>query len=419
MQRYLYILGLLISISFSLPAQNERINITFFGSSVCRGTGAENNHGYAWQFFNSGAIDTVKFKYFNASTGGDNTIKVEREDRLSKKLLPTNPNIVVIGLSLGNEGIGQTRDDNDRELILEQFRSRLLAMADSLNSLNITPVVVNCYANSNFNESHYNITKRMNRLINTWKYPSVNVLGTIDDLTGKWVEGYVNDPLHPNTAGHREMSYAVVPTLFDAIIAGKKTPKYDWHGSYTTVINQDHVEYPLSIEIESTMHSFTVSFRFKDSHDGSIAGYISGNQNHTISIVDSTIFYKELSIPFPAYLKDWTHVVLSHSYANQKSLLFVNGELVGSVREQLSPTQVHFGGTAQSIDLKDIALHRSSLNESEVLDLFNKKFIQSSLEFYNPLTNSIEGRVISNHAQSLSDVIIDKRVEIRQNIVGF
>lgn len=130
MQRILYTLSLVVCINFSVFAQTERINITFFGSSVCRGAGAENNHGYAWQFYHSGAIDTVKFNYLNASTGGDNTIKVEREERLTKKLFPTNPNIVVIGLSLGNEGIRKGKSDNEREQILEQYRSRLLALVD-------------------------------------------------------------------------------------------------------------------------------------------------------------------------------------------------------------------------------------------------------------------------------------------------
>ena len=172
-----------------LRSMIQAIHVTFFGSSVCRGSGAEDHHGYGWQFFHNGAIDTIKYKYFNASTGGDNTIKVEREDRLVNKLYPTDPDIVVIGLSLANEGIMTPQNDNGREQIVEQFRTRLLALADSLNRQGIRPVIVNCYAQSHFNNAHYECTKKMNRIINTWKYPSINVLGTIDDLKGKWVEG--------------------------------------------------------------------------------------------------------------------------------------------------------------------------------------------------------------------------------------
>jgi hypothetical protein len=420
MKRFLLPIFVFICIGYTALAQNPpRINVTFFGSSVCLGAGAEEYHGYGWQLFHNGAIDTSKYKYFNASTGGDNTLRIEKEDRMDKKLFPTYPAIVVIGLSLANEGIMTPQDDNGREQILEQFRSRLLALADSINSLGIKPVIVNCYAHSHFTKSHYDFTKKMNRIINTWKYPSVNVLGTIDDLEGRWVEGYLADPGHPNTSGHLEMSYAIVPSLFDAILMGKKTPAYDWHKSYSTLVNDHQIEQPLSIEVESTMHSFTISFRFKKTGEGSIAGFVSNNQSHTINITGHTIHYKDLFKTYPNLLESWTHVVLSHSYAIQKTMLFVDGELIGKVREQLSPTRIFFGGTASITELKDLTLHRSALNESEALDLFNKKFIRSSLEFYNPLTKAITGSGLGNYAQGLTMLKIDKQVMLRHNAIEF
>ncbi len=419
MKKNLLLIGLFVTLSYAVFAQNSsKVHVTFFGSSVCRGSGAENYHGYGWQIFNSGAIDTTKYKYFNASTGGDNTIIVEKEERITKKLFPTNPDIVVIGLSLANEGIMTPQDDNGREQIVEQFRSRLLAMADSLNNKGVKPVIVNCYAQSLFNKSQYDCTKAMNRIINTWKYPSINVLGSIDDLEGKWVEGYAKDPGHPNTKGHQEMSYTIVPSLFDAIVMGKKSPAYDWNKSYSTLVNDNEVERPLSIEVKNTMHSFTLSFRFKETSEGSIAGFFSNNSTHNIKITGNKIKYKELSEIYRKYINSWTHVVLSHSYANQKTMLYINGKLVGIVKEQLSPTEVHFGGTSTMTELKDLTLHRSSLNDSEALDLFNKKFIQSSLEFYNSLTKPNAGNNLSNNAMSLTMLKINEHVNLQHNSVS-
>jgi hypothetical protein len=100
-------------------------------------------------------------------------------------------------------------------------------------------------------------------------------------------------------------------------------------------------------------------------------------------------------------------------------MLFVNGELVGSIKEQLSPTQVHFGGTASKTELKDLTFHRSSLNPSEALDLFNKKFIQSSLEYYNPLTKPVLGATVGNEAQSLTTLKIAKGVALEHRRVDF
>lgn len=413
---------IIISIIFFLcvlSAAQAQKHVTFFGSSVCYGASAENHQGYGWQLFHSGAIDTLKFKYFNASTGGDNTLKVEKMDRMTQKLYPTNPNYVVIGLSLGNEGIRTPQDDNGREQILEQYRSRLLAMADSFNNQGIKPIIVNCYAHSLFTREHYGYTKRMNRIINTWRYPSVNVLGTIDDLTGKWIEGYIADPWHPNTEGHKEMSYAFVPSLFEALETGKKTPVYDWNKSYHTIINKNKIDNPLTFDVQNIMHSFTLSFRFQETEEGSIAGFISDNTKHKIIIEGNSIQYKNIKTNYPKHLtkfpnhgKSWISVVLSHSYAMQKTMLFVNGELAGTIEEQVVPTQIYFGGTAAKTQLKDLTIHRSALNESEALALFNKKFIQSSLEIYCPLTHEIENNEIQNIAQSLSALKVNKGIEL-------
>lgn len=418
MRRSLLSFILVFSSFLIATAQSEqKINVTFFGSSVCSGSAAENQHGYGWQVFKSGAVDTLKYKYFNASTGGDNTLRVVKQQRFTEKLYPTDPDIVVIGLSLANEGIMKPQDNNGREQILEQFRSRLLAMADSLDRQGIKPVIVNCYAQSYFTPIQYEFTKRMNRLINTWQYPSVNVLGTIDDLKGRWVEDYAADAGHPNTVGHIEMSYAIVPSLFDAILEGKKTPSYDWDKSYSVVLNEEQIEDPIYLEVENTIHSFTMSFRFKVVYNGTIAGFTADRQKHAIHIDGHTISYKDLSAVYPKHLKSWNHVVLSHSYANGKTMLFANGEFVGSVKEQLVPTQIHFGGTSPNTELKDLAIHRASLNEHEALDLYNKKFIQSSLEFYNPLTKGTDGSELENMAQSMTKMKINKRVKLENKVV--
>ena len=413
------LLLLIISANYTVFGQNnKKLNITFFGSSVCLGSGAENKKGYAYQFYYNNTIDTTKYKYFNASTGGDNTIKVEKFERLTKKLYPTNPDFAVIGLSLSNEGLRRPADDNGREQIMEQFRSRLLALADSLNKQGIKPVIVNCYAQSSFTKEHYDFTKRMNRTLNTWKYPSINVLGAIDDWQGHWVEGYFKDGGHPNDKGHEEMSYTIVPSLFDAIQMGKKSPSYDYNHSYSTITNRKSVESPLSIEIDKTIHSFTLSFRLKKAENGSIAGFASKNSKHTINVESCQLSYNDLSVPLQDTSK-WTHVVLSHSYVNKQTMLIVNGELIGRVNEQLSPTQIHFGGTSKMTELKDLTIHRSCLNTDEALDLFNKKFIQSSLEFYNPMTKTVMGDRLRNKAQSLSELTINKKVQVNLNLVKF
>jgi hypothetical protein len=389
------------------------------GSSVCNGSNAEKKQGYSHQFYFNNIIDTTKYRYFNVSTGGDNTIRIEKFERITNKLYPTKPDIVVLGLSLSNEGIKELKNDNEREQILEQFRSRLLALADSLSRQGIKPVIVNCYPHSEFTPDEYKFTKRMNYIINTWKYPSINVLGTIDDGQGKWVKGYMADVGHPNYIGHQEMSYSIVPSLFEAIQKGKKTPLYDWNKSYCTIRNVAQVESPLTLVIKNTVHSFTLSFRLKKTDIGSIAGFTSADLQHRITVSGNKIYYKNLSANLPDSPNNWIHVVLSHSYTNQESSFFIDGRLIGKVSEQLIPTEIHFGGTASYTELKDLNIHRSCLNPDEALDLFNKKFIQSSLEFYNPMTKPNESFSLYNYGQSLSELTINNSVELDYISVSF
>lgn len=391
----------LLFFTVALHGQDKRVRVAFFGSSVCFGTGADKNQGYAWQFYHrNGGIDTTKFAYVNVSVGGDNTLKVEQEQRLAKRLLPTRPDIVVIGLSLANEGIMASSED-DRERVFEQFRSRLLSLADSLSTLGMKVVIANCYAQSSFAPVHYGYTRKMNQIINTWNYPSINLMGSVDNGRGHWVEGFVADPLHPNSAGHHEMSLTIVPTLFEAISEGKRVPKYDWSANYCRVDNPTKAEI-LVHDVKSAMHSFAVAFRFKRAANGTILKIVSDSGVRSVVARSGEISYKGHNKQLVTDTASWNHIVISHNYARQQTTFAVNGEVVGTVAERVSPTRFVVGGDLEAIDIKDVTLHRSSLNDSEIREISNKQFVQSSLEIYSPLTLPVAGASVVNIAQSKS-----------------
>ena len=390
-----------------LQAQKDRTNLVFFGSSVCRGSGAVNNEGYAWQFYHGGAIDTSKFSYFNCSTGGDNTLKIEKENRIGEKLMPSKPDIVVVGLSLSNEGIKRCQSDDERETISEQFRSRLLALADSVSSLGMIPVIANCYPHSYYYSTEYEYIKKMNWIINSWKYPSINLLGAIDNGKGQWVEGYQHDSGHPNRDGHYEMSLSIVPDLFESITLGKKIPDYDWKKSYTVLDNTKKAE-SITFSVKHPLHSFTMSFRYIESTAGVIARIKTSLGNSDVTFDGNAIVYGTIKVP--ASGKEWNHVVVAHNYAAGRTLIAVNGKVSGEMREKLIPTGFVFGGTVEFIALKDLMLHRASLSEDEIRDISNKLFIRSSLEIYSPMTTIITGEELPNKAQSLTTLRIDPTV---------
>ena len=432
--------------------------IAFFGSSVPNGTGDETRQeGYTGRM--RMLLEPRGWEVLNQSRGGDNTVTIaprfEPEgapDPNTRYLTTVDPGYAVLALSLGNEGImecapGETRrctetkDEADR--IYEQFASGLWALVERTRAAGIVPIVGLCYTRSDFNEREYDYTRRMNLLINSWDVPSVNLLGAIDDGTGRWAQGFVADALHPNSAGFIEMTHAFVPSLFDALAAGKPRPVKSTDPGFVRV--RGGAAAPLSFSPDETMRSFAVSFQVRASGDGTVAAVAgqtlghsvrqseygrqrrlidvynlapSGRTRTRVAVTDGRLTYTASSGETVASTVNatdggWHHVVLSHYVARGETLLFVDGELAGSVAERLQPDQFVLGGAGvaanaapEQADYKDWMIHRAGFNADEARALHAGTLLQASLEVYAPLTGP-DGAAAENLAQSLSVVEVD------------
>ena len=471
-----FVVALLLFATIGLVAQQgadtggRQRRIAFFGSSVPNGTGDETGHGgYTGRMRT--LLEQRGWEVLNRSRGGDNTVTIaprfEPEgapDPDTRYLTTVDPGYAVLALSLGNEGImecapGETRrctatqDEADR--IYEQYASGLWTLVERTRAQGIVPIVALCYTRSDFNEREYAYTRRMNLLINSWDVPSVNLLGAIDDGSGRWATGFVADALHPNAAGHTEMAHAFVPSLFDALAAGKPRPVTSTDPGFIRV--RGGAAAPLSFSPHETMRSFAVSFLVRASGDGTVAAVAGqtldyavaqreygrrrqlidvytlapSGQTHTrIEVIDGRLTYAGSSgerVASTANATDggWHHVVLSHYVARGETLLFVDGELAGSVAERLQPDRFVLGGAGvagvaapDQVDYQDWMIHRAGLNADEAQALHAGTLLQASLELYAPLRDSTgSARVaVENLAQSLSVVEVDTAgVTHRQN----
>ncbi len=199
--------------------ENNPRRIAIWGSSVANGTGDELwKGGYAGRL--KELLESRGWEVFNQSHPGDNTTTIQSRfepgdtpDAAARYLTVVDPDYVVIGLSLGNDGIAQcqlgqtkgcTRTATEAEAVFERFASGLQQLITRVRAAGMTPVVTLPYARLDFSEREYGFTRRMNLLINSWDVPSVNLLGAIDDGQGRWGRGLWADPFHPNAAGHEE-----------------------------------------------------------------------------------------------------------------------------------------------------------------------------------------------------------------------
>ncbi|NNU34018.1 SGNH/GDSL hydrolase family protein [Mucilaginibacter sp. S1162] len=240
----------------------DTMKIVFFGSSVPYGIGATKNHGYAYFYrdiLTKRAADGVgkNWKVANISRGGDNTPKVLV--RWRGDLVPQKAKYVIYALSLGNEFIHEKGPGQ-----YTQFKTNMLKLIAMARDSGYVPIITNAYTRNDFNERDYHYTKELNMWINSLDVPSINLLGGVDDGTGKWAPGNWYNPGHPNDAGHLELAYTIVPSLFDALSNSKPSPKMV--ESAGTTLNSNLIDF----KPDNITHPFTTTITIKADGKGQI-----------------------------------------------------------------------------------------------------------------------------------------------------
>lgn len=387
----------------------DPFKISVMGSSVANGQGATNNHGYAYMY---GELLDERFRNQESKlpwyTSG---ISVNSNNTLNllaryNDLIHDCGAYVIFGLSLGNEGIhGAT----DQQAIYNQFKDNMQTLIKKAREDGKYPVMMNNYTRGDFDANDYKYVKQMNLLIHEWDLPSINLLGAIDDGKGVWATGYQNgtDIYHPNTDGHREFTYAMVPSLFDAIDAGKGQPSRVSGTSYVLADKKVLVFTP-----EDRVHPFTLSFKIKGTTDGVIASFANGsNATGTLKIQDGVVVYHS---PLTGEIKgavsvtdnQWHVVSLTHYYAQGRTLLYTDKALAGEIGEKLTVGKFTIGDntSANSREYSELFFYRSAMNQEEIDKLCDGRMLKSSLEIYAPLDGSKS--TIENLAQSMNSVVL-------------
>lgn len=384
----------------------DPFKISVMGSSVANGQGATNNRGYAYMY---GELLDQRFRTQESrlpwytsgiSVNGNNTLNLLAR---YNDLIHDCGKYVIFGVSLGNEGIhGAT----DQQAIYNQFRDNMQTLIRKAREDGKYPVMMNNYTRGDFEASDYEYVKQMNLLIHEWDLPSINLLGAIDNGNGRWADGYQNgtDIYHPTTDGHREFAYAMVPSLFDAIEAGKPQPVRTSGGTYS-LSNQSVIEFTP----EATVHPFTLSFKIKATTDGMIASFANGsNATGTLKIEDGVLVYQSPSagtIKGAVNITDnqWHVVSLTHYYAQGRTLLYTDKTPAGELAEKLTVGKFTIGDSVSADEraYSELFFYRSAMVREEIEALCDGKMLKSSLEIYAPLDGSVE-----NMAQSMNVVTL-------------
>jgi lysophospholipase L1-like esterase len=406
----------------------EQGTIVVFGSSVALGVGSS---GFLGNTFASGSYLNGYAALLTAFLTPDNwavtNISISGQDtadglaRFNTDLVPLAPNYVWLGYSLWNEGLGGSPDPAS---VVATFTTNLTSLISECQSNGFYPVTGLCYPNLNYSPSEYAYLKSANLTINSWNVPSINFLGAVDDGNGHWINGYWYDALHPNDAGYQEMFYSFVPTLFDAIAAGKtNSPQLAVPTSFARLLQDGAVSAPITFTPSDPMHSFTVSFRVRSADSGTIAAVGCITNYATIEIQNDEMVYvsmngQQISISVNATNGDWHDVALAYCYALQQTTFIVDGTVAGTVAEQYVPDQFILGGPGGAAgqpasplvaDFQNWCVYRAAWNTNEALAQIQGNRQQASMEICATLDDPsfTSGNPATNRAQSLSVAMVN------------
>lgn len=368
-------------------ADIDDYKISFLGSSVMNGQGATNMEGYAY-LYNELLQDRATngsspFYRSNIAVNGNNTLNVL--GRYEKDLIADCGTYVIFGLALGNEGIHE-----NGQAAFDQFETNMqLLIQKAINDGKI-PVVMNNYTREDYNAADYEYIKQMNIIMAQWNVPSTNLLGAIDNGTGNWPLAYQDDLWHPNTAGHQEFFYAMVPSLFDALETGKPTPQLYTNTNITPSTTSPGY---LTFTPENVIHPFTMVVSFKTGATGELFQFTNVTGNGSVAIdANGHLVYTSPSgstITGTTVVNNdaWHTVTLTHYYAQGATFLYADTTAEGTLAEQLEPEvfTLHGNNAPASISYRNWYFYRAGMNAMEITALNNNQLLQSSLELYAPL----------------------------------
>jgi lysophospholipase L1-like esterase len=369
----------------------DDLKIVVLGSSVPYGQGATNKYGYAARYGQllarrAAASQGTPWQVANISIPGDNTVKVL--DRWQRDLRPQHGRYVVLALSLGNEGIHE-----HGQPMFDQFRVNLQQLVARARAEGMVPVVTNCYTRNDYTPADYAFIKQMNLLLHAWAVPSANLLGAVDDGQGHWAPGYWSDALHPNDQGHAEMCRAIVPSLFDALRAGKAQPRRVATSFVRLGPQRRGGATGLSLRPEALLHPFTQVVSFRTAGTGQLLALQDSTALGSVSIAPGgTLAYASaqggrLAGRQPVNDNRWHQLTLTHYYAAGRTVLYLDGAEVGRLPERLLTRQVSLGGRLAPVggQYRNWLFYRAGMNADEVRSLAADSLLKSSLELYAPL----------------------------------
>lgn len=198
----------------------KAIKIVVIGSSVAAGHKSWRMKGWVSLLAES-LYQNYGHELINVSEAGANiNTTIARFDEV---VIPLNPDIVIIALSLGNEGFA-TCPAPHRRNVQRRFELGLQKLLKKTQQIGAMPMLGGVYPHNGYGVDHQRMLWDTHKRMLNWGVPVLSWLVDLDNGQGQWREGISFDPAHPNTLGHQIMYEAIAPDLFN-ITKAQLSPK--------------------------------------------------------------------------------------------------------------------------------------------------------------------------------------------------
>lgn len=208
----------------ALPAPRAW-RVAICGSSVAFGWRAHADQGWAARL--AEALQRYGHQTVNVAVHGYTTQKTRAD--FQRLVASMKPDVVVIGLSLANEGLSW-KSARLWRAVARSFQNGIRGLLAEVEAIEASAVLGDVYPHdaytSRLQQKLLQDTHRM--LLNT-SVPLLRWLPALDDGQGRWHRDHMEDAGHPNSLGHQVMFEAIDLSMFDPSNANSLRPKSEFH----------------------------------------------------------------------------------------------------------------------------------------------------------------------------------------------
>ncbi len=188
----------------------DGLKVLVIGSSVAMGCSAWLLKGWA-SHLGQALQEKYGHQLVNRSQLGANVTSTI--ERFTSVVAPEKPDVVIISLSLGNEGLAYCRP-HDRRAVQRRFESGLLLLIKMTQDLGALPIIGGLYPHGDYTPEHAWLLRDTHHRMLKWGVPMLDWLDALDNGYGGWKHDISLDVAHPNSQGHELMFQAINLNIF-------------------------------------------------------------------------------------------------------------------------------------------------------------------------------------------------------------